>query len=256
MKTFSYIKADGTKGSVQAADAREAEAMAKDRKPNSGFAEERTLPDMNETGKESELPETPPSQLMTFVEATRRATQLARQARNKKALTSIGGAYPKGILPNFGSILDNLNTASDDFADDLTAQLDEALEAGEKKYEMRTVGRQLIQFELGPNGEVVGQKLIATAPKESTGNGTIDFFTDTAQRELMQGRLTSAPPEVQVIFSNAPDDFRASWIRNNVGTDNSGVTANALLKDLESWEAWNSQKKSKVVNPFAVTPGT
>lgn len=252
-KNYTYIKKDGTEGTVSASSPEEATRIAVDRAPKSGVQEERSLPSLDETGKpaDTELPADSPSKLLTFVQATQRATALARQARNKTALATTGKAYPEGILPNFGSILGELNNASDSFAEDLTTQLDDALKGDEAKYEMRTVGRQLIQFELGPNGEVLGQKVIATAPKESSGD-TVDFFNDTAQRDLAQGRLTGADPTVQVIFTRAPQDFRDSWVRNNVGTDNSTVSANALLQDLESWEKLQDEKKTgAVVNPFA-----
>ena len=246
MKNFSYIKTDGTQGMVQANDERQAAALAKDRAPKSGFAEERTLPSMVETRVDAsqlpqeDLPETPVSPLAAFTQATQRATSLARQARNKMALATTGEAYPEGILPNFGSILNNLNTASDSFSGDLLAELKTASEAEKGKFELRSVGNNLIQFELGPSGEVIRQKVVASAPKGTgSGGGDFEMYTDEDKRIVTQAGLGKANERTKEIFLNTPPEFRSTYIRNGFG--NNEVTPEILLRNLEEWENLQNQ---------------
>ncbi len=256
MPNFFYVDKGGNEKTVQANSVAEAQRLAKDIDPKSGFREERSLPSLAETGKDTrELPvDDNPSKLVSFTRTVQRATALARQARNKIALATTGQAYPEGVLPDFGSILGNLNASSENFSSDLIEELEKSREGDEGTYELRTVGKNLIQFQLGPSGEVIGQKVIASAPAEGGGSDGPDFFSTDSQRDIMQGRLSSAQPEVQVAFARTPKEFRDSWIRNNIQYDNAGVTLPALLSDLESWERYQTEKKATDDIPAELFP--
>src|SRR3990167_2693680 len=96
---------------------------------------------------EKTLPESSPSNLLSFKDVLSKATDLAREKRNALSLSFMSSAAPSGTMAasDFNSILGNMNTASEKFTTDLTSGV---LKGTQSKFELRNVGNDLMEFEL------------------------------------------------------------------------------------------------------------
>lgn len=102
-----------------------------------------SLPNLQPTG----------NTLVDFKNTMNYATNLARKKRAALSLQFMQPFSGTVAASDFGSILGNLNNASDQFGEDL---LKETTKLVTPKFELRSVGSDLYEFELDSSGKVVG----------------------------------------------------------------------------------------------------
>src|SRR3990167_7406871 len=113
---------------------------------------------------EKTLPESSPSNLLSFKDVLSKATDLAREKRNALSLSFMSSVAPSGTMAasDFNSILGNMNTASEKFTTDL---LEEKTKGN--TFKQIFVGDNLMEYELDPSVKVVGNGTkITSKPKD------------------------------------------------------------------------------------------
>ena len=123
MAQFTYIKKDGSQGTIDAADSASAiKALPSDADPHSGVQAS-----LSGTGTPSpatsdySLPQTggKESPLLSFANSLDAAVELARKARNASSLNLMAPYQGTVAASDFNSILSGLNTASDKTSENL-----------------------------------------------------------------------------------------------------------------------------------------
>lgn len=136
---------------------------------NYGYTGDLTLP-TQPTQPTQTLPDTgqPSNNLLTFRDTLSKVTDLARNKRNASFLKFAMPFRGTVSASDFSSILGNLNRASEKFTSNV---LERSIpEKRENTFTQRFVGNDLIEFELDPQGKVIGQETIT-----SKGGGQVDI---------------------------------------------------------------------------------
>lgn len=138
-------------------------------------------------------PQTPAIQptgntLLDFKNSLDYATNLARQ---KRASLSLDFMKPfSGIVAasDFGSILSNLNQASDSYSSDLLKNATTAMPSA-GKYELRDIGGDLYQIQTDANGQVIGKPtLIKGGVKKPTESDIQSSQAKSTSKVLLDAR--------------------------------------------------------------------
>jgi len=118
-----------------------------------------SLPSLSNT-PEKTLPESSPSNLLSFKDVLSKATDLAREKRNALSLSFMSSVAPSGTMAasDFNSILGNMNTASEKF-------IEEKTKGTQSKFELRNVGKDLMEFELDASGKVIKHRVVVSEQK-------------------------------------------------------------------------------------------
>lgn len=118
------------------------------------------------------------SPLVTFANSINAAVNLAKQHRNAQSLDIMKPFQGTVAASDFNSILGNLNNASDNTTSDL---IKNATKADTPSFKTEQIGDTLYQYQVDPNGQVIG------TPKPLITNKSSSTAADTA---VHSGSLT------------------------------------------------------------------
>lgn len=166
------------------------------------------------------------SPLLSFASSLNAAVNLARKSRNANSVELMKPFQGTVAASDFGSILKNLDTASDKTTQDLVKEAIPTSADFLSVDEAKTLGV--------PYGTTkTAAAALKITPKKDA--GSFDAFTDEDKRSVSRAGLGGASPRVQDVFLNTPPKFQQEYIRNGFG--NKEVTPEILLKNLAEWEA-------------------
>ena len=135
MATFTYIKKDGSQGTIEAPDSGSAiKMLPSDANPRSGVMSSLSgtgTPSPSNGGAGTDSGNSSP--LASFASSLDAAVNLARASRNKSSLDIMKPYRGKVAASDFNSILSNLNAASDRTSSDLIKRATEVEKPPEYK---------------------------------------------------------------------------------------------------------------------------
>jgi len=177
---------------------------------------------------EKTLPESSPSNLLSFKDVLFKATNLAREKRNALSLSFMSSVAPSGTMAasDFNSILGNMNTASEKFIEEKTKG---------NTFKQMFVGDDLMEYELDPSGKVVGSGTkITSKPKDIE---TIE--TKSTEKLKIDARKKFGAVSSRIITELNEEQLREFM----VDFDNTEKSLNASVDAVLFLDEWKKELK-------------